>query len=74
MEKRSCDHINGTCVSGCQDGFIGNLCNDCKSVWCIKITKSDRLKNIELSDTDELCRITVYIHEGLNKTICSYFW
>lgn len=25
-----CDHISGVCHSGCQDGYIGNNCNNCK--------------------------------------------
>ena len=25
-----CDHIDGTCSDGCQAGYIGKLCNNCK--------------------------------------------
>lgn len=33
LNNSSCHPIDGTCVSGCQDGFTGNLCNACKSVY-----------------------------------------
>lgn len=35
LNNSSCHHIDGRCIIGCQDGFTGNLCNDCKSVYCI---------------------------------------
>lgn len=25
-----CNHINGICVAGCQEGYIGRNCNNCK--------------------------------------------
>ena len=30
MNNTNCDYINGKCCSGCQPGYIGKLCNDCK--------------------------------------------
>lgn len=27
-----CDHIGGECLNGCEDGYIGTHCNDCKKI------------------------------------------
>lgn len=27
-----CDHIGGDCLNGCEDGYIGTHCNDCKKI------------------------------------------
>lgn len=27
-----CDHIGGECLNGCEDGYIGTHCNDCKKL------------------------------------------
>lgn len=32
-----CDHVNGVCPKGCQDGYIGNQCDKCK-YWSLVIT------------------------------------
>lgn len=37
-----CDHVLGVCLNGCQDGFVGTLCNKCKTcltVILIVVTK-----------------------------------
>lgn len=26
-----CDHVSGMCPGGCQDGYLGRYCNECKS-------------------------------------------
>lgn len=28
----SCDHVSGECSNGCQDGYIGTHCGDCKKM------------------------------------------
>ena len=30
QDPRSCDHITGTCVGGCRDGWIGSKCTESK--------------------------------------------
>ena len=30
FNNAACDHIDGTCSDGCQDGFKGSFCNECK--------------------------------------------
>ena len=30
LNNAVCDYINGKCSDGCQPGYIGKLCNDCK--------------------------------------------
>lgn len=32
VDEESCDHISGVCHRGCQDGFVGRLCNNCKTM------------------------------------------
>lgn len=32
MNNEPCHHVNGACPSGCQEGYIGELCNDCKKL------------------------------------------
>ena len=32
QDSRSCDHITGTCVGGCQDGWIGSKCTESKPI------------------------------------------
>lgn len=27
-----CDYIGGECLNGCEDGYIGIYCNDCKKI------------------------------------------
>ena len=29
LDNKSCNHIDGACTDGCQDGYIGNICNTC---------------------------------------------
>lgn len=29
--NKLCDHVSGMCPEGCQDGFLGRYCNECKS-------------------------------------------
>lgn len=31
IDNEQCDHVSGVCMSGCQDGFLGTHCNDCKT-------------------------------------------
>ena len=33
LKNKTCDRIDGTCSDGCEDGYIGKLCNDCKAVY-----------------------------------------
>ena len=30
--KTNCHHTNGTCLGGCEPGFLGDLCKTCKSI------------------------------------------
>ena len=30
--KTNCHYTNGTCLSGCDPGFLGDLCKTCKSI------------------------------------------
>ena len=30
FQKDTCIHTNGTCVNGCDPGYIGDLCNTCR--------------------------------------------
>lgn len=30
MQNESCDHVSGTCIRGCQDGYMGEYCKNCK--------------------------------------------
>lgn len=30
INNEPCDHVSGLCPSGCQDGYIGNYCRQCK--------------------------------------------
>ena len=30
LNNTICDYIDGRCSDGCQPGYIGTLCNDCK--------------------------------------------
>ena len=32
LDKRSCNHIDGACSDGCQNGYIGDICNTCKKI------------------------------------------
>lgn len=27
-----CDHVGGKCLNGCEDGYIGTYCNNCKKI------------------------------------------
>lgn len=29
-DPMSCDHVNGSCMTGCQDGFLGSKCTESK--------------------------------------------
>lgn len=29
--NRPCDYASGMCPGGCQDGYVGQYCNECKS-------------------------------------------
>ena len=31
LHNKSCNHIDGACTDGCQNGYIGNMCNTCKN-------------------------------------------
>ena len=31
LHNRSCNHIDGACTDGCQSGYIGHICNICKT-------------------------------------------
>lgn len=31
INNEPCNHVSGVCPSGCQDGFVGTLCNKCKT-------------------------------------------
>lgn len=33
LKKKSCDHIDGTCVGGCKAGYTGKLCTVCKILY-----------------------------------------
>ena len=33
FQEESCLHTNGTCIKGCEPGYIGNLCNACKYIF-----------------------------------------
>ena len=39
LNNTICDYIDGRCRDGCQPGYIGTLCNDCKmfksSFYCV---------------------------------------
>lgn len=28
-----CDHVGGECLNGCEDGYIGTHCTNCKTVF-----------------------------------------
>lgn len=30
MNNEICSHVDGICAAGCQDGYIGKYCNNCK--------------------------------------------
>lgn len=30
IREEPCDHVSGKCSNGCQDGYTGSLCNNCK--------------------------------------------
>ena len=30
LHNKSCNHIDVACADGCQNGYIGNICNTCK--------------------------------------------
>lgn len=30
LNNAACNRIDGTCIDGCQDGFKGTFCNECK--------------------------------------------
>lgn len=30
LNSELCDHVSGVCSSGCQDGYLGSHCNNCK--------------------------------------------
>lgn len=32
-----CNHISGSCPNGCQDGFVGTKCNNCKKYLFIQL-------------------------------------
>lgn len=34
INDESCNHISGHCSSGCQDGYFGEMCNNCK-LWIL---------------------------------------
>lgn len=31
--NKTCDHVLGVCPGGCQDGYVGTFCNNCKIQW-----------------------------------------
>ena len=31
LHNTLCNHIDGACTDGCQNGYIGNMCNTCKN-------------------------------------------
>lgn len=47
INNEPCNHVTGMCLNGCKDGFIGTLCNNCKtlvkSILCM-IANSDKEK------------------------------
>lgn len=30
IREEPCDYVSGECPNGCQDGYIGERCSDCK--------------------------------------------
>ena len=32
LHNKSCNHIDGACTDGCQNGYIGHICNTCKKI------------------------------------------
>lgn len=30
LNNEPCEHVSGVCSNGCQNGFIGTNCNNCK--------------------------------------------
>lgn len=32
IKGEPCDHISGECTNGCQDGYTGVRCSDCKKM------------------------------------------
>lgn len=32
MNNGVCTHVDGVCLAGCQDGYIGKYCNICKKM------------------------------------------
>ena len=34
LNKLVCDHIDGACSEGCEDGYMDKLCNTCKIFHC----------------------------------------
>lgn len=36
MNNESCSHVSGTCSRGCQDGYTGEYCNNCKMNIVVK--------------------------------------
>lgn len=33
MNNGICNHVDGVCLAGCQDGYIGKHCNNCKAMF-----------------------------------------
>lgn len=40
LNSETCDHVSGVCSSGCQDGYLGIYCNNCKKLTSlfVKVT------------------------------------
>lgn len=53
MNSRVCSHVDGVCLAGCQDGYIGKYCNNCKK----------RIKKKFNSGT-KICK--TYIYENIS--------
>lgn len=32
LNNKPCDHVSGVCSDGCQDGFSGTYCRNCKRI------------------------------------------
>ena len=33
LHNKPCNHIDGACTDGCQNGYIGDICNTCKKIF-----------------------------------------
>ena len=64
LDNKSCNHIDGACTNGCQNGYIGDICNACK-----KICKCNLLSFFIINTVSFYWNVNYIIFKPANKDV-----